>query len=390
MTNLPAIDTAEETRQRVNVELITTRNELIDLADQWNDLLTESQANSIFLTWEWLSTWLEAVYPEAPLLVAAAYDENHQLVGIAPFYVCSMRAMNVVSLKCLRILGECQAGAEYGDLIVHPRCEKAVIEAIATRLLEARNQWDCMYVTSVADWTGGRDRWKQLFAKLNAYEMWQPIEYSAITLPDTHEEYLKSLTGKARRGTARFARRLSEVGTLDYRLCQTQEALPKDLSTLYDLHRCRWQELGQEGSFARRPKLVEFNNKFSPVALERGWLRLYTLDVAGKSAASVYSLMYNGKGYGLQCGFDPAVDGAGRVLWGELIRQTIEEGATEYDFLGGGYKYKRYLGGDSRTGYTIFAGRRSLKTRCVFQLGLWPNGRCIQQGPPETFGCGHD
>ena len=124
--------------------------------------------------------------------------------------------------------------------------------------------------------------------------------------------------------------------------------------------------------------------------MERGWLRLYTLDVAGKPVASVYGCTYNGSGYGLQCGFDPAVDGAGRVLWGDVIRQTIEDGTSEYDFLGGGYKYKRYLGGESRTGYSVFAGRRSLKTRGVFQLGLWPNGRCIKQGAPETFGCGHD
>lgn len=390
MTNVTAIDIAERVGQSVNVELITKRDELEDLADQWNDLLVESQANCIFLTWEWISTWLEAVYPEAPLLVVAAYDVNHQLVGVAPLYRCSMRALNCVPLKCLRVLGECQAGAEYGDLIVHPDCEEPVIEAIASCLMDARDQWDCVFIPSVADWTGGRARWKKLFAKLNAYESWKPVEYSAIALPETHEEYLKSLPGRARRGTARFGRRLSEVGPLDFRLCQSQEALPNDLATLYDLHRCRWLELGQEGSFVRRPKLKSFNDLFSPVALERGWLRLYTLDVAGKPAASVYGFTYNGSGYGLQCGFDPAVDGAGRVLWGDVIRQTIEEGACEYDFLGGGYRYKRYLGGETRTGYSVFAGRRSLKTRGVFQLGLQPNGRCIKQGAPETFGRGHD
>lgn len=380
----------ERTETRLITELITTREELERIADSWNELVSDSEADSIFLTWEWVSTWLEAVYPEAPLLVILVRDADWRLVGIAPFYICSMRALNVMSLNCLRVLGECQTGSEYGDLIVRHGWEESVVEAIASALADAHDCWDCIYLPSVADWTGGRDRWKRLFGKLHAYEMWEPVECSAITLPDTHEEYLNSLSGSARRGTARFGRRLQSLGRVEFHLCKGQEELPGRLRNLYDLHRCRWQELGQEGSFARRPKLVAFNNRFSPLALSRGWLRLYTLDVAGRPAASVFSCLYNGTAYGLQCGFDPAVDGAGRVLWGEVIRETIAEGACEYDFLGGAYKYKRYLGGESRTGYQVFAGRRSLKTKCVFQLGLWPTGRGIRQGAPETFGCGHD
>lgn len=388
--NLPAYSATEMTSRSVTAELITTHEALESLAGGWNDLLVESKANSVFLTWEWVSTWLETVYPDSPLLVVAVYDTDRRLIGIAPFYLCSMRALNVLSLQCLRVLGECQTGAEYADLIIREGWEEPVIEAMASCLMEARNHWDCLYLTSVAEWTGGRDRWMSLLGKLNAYQMWQPGEYLAVALPSTHEDYLQSLTGKARRGNARFGRRLEAMGGVEFRPCREQEELIGQLRDLYDLHRCRWQELGQEGSFARRPKLVEFNDRFAPLALSRGWLRLYALDVAGKPAASVYGCLYNGIGYGLQCGFDPGIDGAGRVLWSEVMRETIAEGAVEYDFLGGAYKYKRYFGGLPRTGYMVFAGRRSLKTRCVFQLGLWPNGRGIQQGPPESLGVGHD
>ena len=64
-----AVRPPAKVNRAVLTEVVTTREELEAVADHWDDLLVESQADSIFLTWEWVSTWLETVYPEAPLLV---------------------------------------------------------------------------------------------------------------------------------------------------------------------------------------------------------------------------------------------------------------------------------------------------------------------------------
>jgi CelD/BcsL family acetyltransferase involved in cellulose biosynthesis len=177
---------------------------------------------------------------------------------------------------------------------------------------------------------------------------------------------------------------------VDLHVCCNEEEIREALTLLYDIHRRRWQRRGQEGSFARRARLVEFNNRFAPLSLSRGWLRLYTLSVAGQPVACLLAHVYNGIAHGLQIAFDPDVDGAGRVLMGEVLRMLIAEGVVEYDFLGGQQKYKRDLGGEFRQAYQTFAARRCLRGRLVSGPGLWPTGRFITQGPPESFGCSHD
>ena len=370
-------------------EVVTTREGLDRMAGDWNELLCESEADTIFLTWEWVSTWLDTVYPDARLFVVAVRDGRHQLIGVAPLYLSSMRAFNLLPFKCLRVLGDSQSGAEYGDLIIREGWGQPAMKAIASCLADARQEWDCLWLSSVAGWTGARDRWAALLERLDANQQWRPLDFTRIPLPDTHSEYLAQLRGKSRRQLGRLGRRLGATGKVEFRQCHEEAELSARLATLYDLHTRRWQSLGQEGSFARRPKLVEFNNQFSSLALSRGWLRLCTLHVADRPVAAVFGVAREDARYGLQTGFDPKVDGAGLLLWGEVMREMIGEGAAEFDFLRGSYDYKRYLGGEPRTGYEVFAGRRSLRNHLVFGLGLWVKGRCMCQGPPESFGCGH-
>ena len=69
----------------MNAELIRDRKGFEALAREWNSLLESSSADSIFLTWEWISSWLDTVHPAADLFVIAIRDGQGSLVGFAPF-----------------------------------------------------------------------------------------------------------------------------------------------------------------------------------------------------------------------------------------------------------------------------------------------------------------
>ena len=144
---------------------------------------------------------------DARLFVVLVHNADHQLIGVGPFYLSSMRALKLLTLKCLRVLGDSQSGAEYGDLIIRDDWEEPAIEAIASCLAEARDEWDCLWLPSVAGWTGARERWMTLFEELGTEQVWKPGDFSFIRLPDTYEKYLEELPGKARRETARLRRR---------------------------------------------------------------------------------------------------------------------------------------------------------------------------------------
>src|SRR5882724_10534270 len=111
----------------MEVSAVTTRTELEALAPEWNALLQASCADTIFLTWEYISAWLDAVAPRAELRVLAVRNGRGELVGIAPFYRRRIRLRSVLTYRCLCVLGDYEGPAEYLDLIVRGDQEEPVL-----------------------------------------------------------------------------------------------------------------------------------------------------------------------------------------------------------------------------------------------------------------------
>src|SRR5438445_11330075 len=126
---------------RMQVSAVTTRTELEAIAPEWNVLLQDSRADTIFLTWEYISSWLDAVAPHAEPLVLVARDESGRLVGIAPFYRRQIRLRGFLTYRCLCTLGDHSSPAEYPDLIVRRDQEESVLAALGAAL-GRRRDWD--------------------------------------------------------------------------------------------------------------------------------------------------------------------------------------------------------------------------------------------------------
>jgi hypothetical protein len=65
----------------------TTPNGFTGLAGEWNHLLKRSRANVFFLTYEWQTTWWEALGAGDLWIVAFRTPDTNELVGIAPLYL---------------------------------------------------------------------------------------------------------------------------------------------------------------------------------------------------------------------------------------------------------------------------------------------------------------
>ena len=137
--------------------------------------------------------------------------------------------------------------------------------------------------------------------------------------------------------------------------------------------------------------MKRFYESFAPIALSRGWLRLYVLKVDGVPQAAQYGYVYNDIYHAVQEGYNPSgFDGIGNVLRNVIVEKCIEEGLHEYDFLGGFTEHKRLWGAEPRQGYAFFVGKRLLKNHLLFSKNIWPTGRFIREGPPANQGCSHD
>lgn len=359
--------------------LIETRGELDQLASEWNTLLRMSAADTIFLTWEWISSWLGTILPDASLMVVAVRDFEQRLIAVAPFYRSRFYLFGRIPYKCLRIFGDSNSGAEYPDIIVKRGLDDIVIPLISRVYTENAEKWDWVWLLNIAGWTGALERLTGTFRSSTIIVKKAPYSFSSIQLPSSWEEFIsllpKGQTSILRRQEQRVIRR----HRLEIQRCCRTEELPSSLDNFFRLHAKRWQVKGQKGSFARWPRMDEFYRDFAPKALKHGWLAFSFLYLDGIPQASQYGYVYNSTYHQLQEGYDPeGLPGLGNVLRVKSMQWCIEHNLREYDFLGHHTHHKALWGSVERWGWRLFLGRRSLKNLPIKFAGIWPSGQFIK------------
>lgn len=362
----------------MKIEILDDWNKVSLLEREWNRLLACSKANTLFLTWEWISAWREAGGETNTPFVICARDSSGKLVGIAPFYVSLLRLSGVVPYRTLRFLADTRTGAEYPDLIVHPTAEQYVTHCLVDALVRSGEEWDCLWMPSVAGWTGAVDRVLQPFQEYGLFSLVRPCEFSCVELPDTMDAYFGSLSTSRQEHFRGDIRRFSKRQHVTIKRCETLDQVPAVLDALFELHYQRWRSRGEEGSFRRKPQLVTFYNQFIPRALANGWLRLFAVQDQGDYGAVQLGYEYDNTFYAIQEGFDPRLKGVGNFLRAHIIEECISAGVKSYDFLGEVTEHKRRWGARMRLGYDVLIGSDKLKNRPLFSAGVWPTGRWLR------------
>jgi CelD/BcsL family acetyltransferase involved in cellulose biosynthesis len=364
----------------VNVSVITSWTELEKLKPDWNDLLFRSRASSIFLTWEWLETWYNVIDRKVDLYVVAVRDDAGKLVGIAPFYRAQLRFMKVIRFRTLRFVADTATGAEYADWITDPEVEDIVCREITENLAARLADWDAIWLPNVAGWTGALERITRPLGAAGLPFHVRSRDFSAIQLAGNLGDYEASVPAKRRQQMRRNSRRVSSIEGVEFVRCTTTNQLQGFLGALFDLHQRRWQTVGLEGAFRRKPVEEAFYREFASVALDRGWLGLFGLTQHGVFKAVQFGYIFGNTYHQLQEGFDPDFEqGAGNALRHHALEACMDDGVRSYDFLGGWTEHKRRWGAELRLGHDVFIGAKKLKSRLLFLREVWPSGRFIEQ-----------
>jgi CelD/BcsL family acetyltransferase involved in cellulose biosynthesis len=306
---------------------------LDELRGEWSAL--GARGDSVFRTWEWASTWYRHLGRGRPLLLHTERGEDGRLRTVLPLYAWQERPLRV-----LRFLGHDQ-GDELGP--VHAPGDDTFAAAALRRTLE-QLPFDVVLAEQLpgdAGWAGrlGARRWR--------------LE-SAPTLRwrDGWDEFLRSRSANFREQVLRRERRLRERYDVALRLVEDADRLDSALDVLFDLHRRRW---GPDSAFAPE----QFHREFARVALDRGWLRLWLLELDGVPAAAWCGFRLGGVESYYQAGRDPRfeADAVGFVLLTHTIRAALDDGMEEYRFLRGGEHYKsRFANADPGLESVVLAG----------------------------------
>jgi CelD/BcsL family acetyltransferase involved in cellulose biosynthesis len=289
--------------------------------DAWDPLASGSL--NVFSSWEWASCWWREFGEGRPLRLTACRDDAGEIVALLPLYLSAGRP-----LRTLRFLGHGPADQ------LGPVCPPELIEFTSRELRSglAERFWD--WDVFIADRLPGDHDWQGMLEG-NRLES----ESSPLMRIDGRgwDEFLASRSSNFREQVRRRERKLAREHDLRFRLT-TAERFEEDFNTLVRLHDAR---LG-DGSSAFEQRLERFHREFAALALERGWLRLWIMEVDSAPVAVWYGFRYGGVESYYNSGRDRDWDRyrVGFVLLAHTMREAFDDGMGEYRMLRGGEEYK--------------------------------------------------
>jgi CelD/BcsL family acetyltransferase involved in cellulose biosynthesis len=303
-------------------------DDLSSIRDDWTRL-AEANGN-VFASWEWNQTWWQHFGGDHRLALATVRDDEDTVVGIVPLYVFGERPLRLV-----RLLGH-----GHGDALGPIVDPEVVAPADALRAALDAEDFDLFIGDFVQADLG--------FAEAIGARVLLGTGYPVLRLNGSWADFVASRGPGFRKRIGKRLRKLEREHGATFRLA-TQATLDADLDALYALHRARF---GNHGAcFFCGPGSEAFHRDFAQVALDRGWLQLWLLDLDGTTVAAEYAFFFGGAFFDYQTGRDPAWDHAsvGAHTESRALRAAFEEDASEFRFLRGDEPYKyRFATDDPR------------------------------------------
>lgn len=321
-----------------------------ELESEWSSLARA--AGNLFGTPEWVRAWQECFGNPNGLRLVSARDDGGRLLGVVPLVVDRRGPLRIARF----------AGHGVGDIlgpVVDPSVPGLARAVLSGSLERSVTDWDVFLGERMRESDGWGSDWGDTVVRAEANPTVHLTDW-----PDW-EAFVRSRSKKLRQQIRHDQRVLAnEHGMIIHRVAADDE-LPPALDRLFRLHALRF---GEQSSFVPR---VAFHRRFAALALDRGWLRLWTMEVDGRAVASRYDFCYGNAYYAYNAGRDPrwARCSVGLVLRAHTMEDAFREGVADYRFLRGNEPYKKRFGTTDDRLVSIARARSWLGRRAI-SLGL--------------------
>ncbi|MBJ6801406.1 GNAT family N-acetyltransferase [Geomonas propionica] len=332
-----------------SITVIDSPPELLSLAPSWSELLSASVSDSVFLTWEWISSWVESCLGANRRLFVLAFQDKGHLVGCAPFYIETGHGM--LPLRTVRFLGGPEGGSDYLDVVCRKGCEREIADRLYDFLMgEGRQAWDLLHLQDIPAESVFLLRFLNRLDEEGKHAELGCKAFCPVTsLKGLRDGWPAAASDGCRKKFVRELAVLEREGGVEH----TVQMVGPSCSELESFFSFYERVSGRSGE-RLRPILQGFRNRRAGNPL-----RVDTLAVDGREIAALLHFDYKNELFlylvAVDKGFNPRIS-AGHLLLGKCILSALEQGYGSYDFLKGDEAYKFHWAA---------GGRRTL------QLRLW-------------------
>lgn len=334
----------------MRIDIIDTHQELLDIRENWEAVYASDPEAQFFLSWTWISRWLDGDRSQW-FVLAAAPDSCSDYVAFFPLRLRTrMRKQGGGFYNEITLAG--RGLSDYSGLITRPECEGQTVSAFSRYLRRAN--WAAL---TLEFFRSSPNRLERLLRSLPAKDF-RRIEIPAvnkrdnvnnlvcpyISLPDSWDAYLAGLGSNTRQKMRRFLRKVDEGQ--EYRITVANaDTIDRDLDILMNFWATKWAQ--RKGDRLRG--LVRVNRSMFRDCFEGGALFLPVVWQGDRPLGALATLVDHEKKAFLffLAGRDETVRTpvpSGVALHAYSLRHAIENGITTYDFLRGNEEYKYMFG----------------------------------------------
>ena len=331
----------------MQIATIRTLSELINLENEWNDLLAISASHVPFLRHEYVIAWWQGLgggeWSHGELYVVTARAEDGRLIGIAPLF----KTDNRDGEAALLLLGSVEI-SDYLDVIARPEDLHAFMEALLEHLVG-----DVSPAINLMDWYNLLESSPTLPALQAAAEksgwsyLQEPLQHCPyITLPGDWETYIGSIDKKQRHEIRRKMRRAEEYYLpVRWYITSNGSLQDQDVDGFLNLMAC-----DPDKAKFLTPAMREQMHLIVKAAAHAGWLQLAFIEVNGEKAAGYlnFDCMNHIWVYNSGMDFRFSELSLGWVLLGHLLEWANENKRQYFDFMRGDERYKYRFGAVDR------------------------------------------
>lgn len=334
----------------------------------WRQVLATSDA-SFFLSWEWLSTWLETlprsekvdlivgyIGPE-PVVAYFLGRRNIKRKGIFRYRLASLNSTGSEYLDELTI--------EYNGVLVSRQLQIDIIQEISSNDVD---DWDelclpglmnslCQEVDFLRD-AGGLDFMVEIERESNSYY----VELEKVR--NAEMNYAGLLSSNRRQQIRRSIREYSKTGEIQMRVATTSGEALAMLDALAELHQQEWMQRGRAGSFSNQ-YFYDFHKLLIKKFFNQGIIQLIHVYTDNVTIGYLYNFIHQNNVLFYQCGFNYMESNHARpglVSHYYAVLMNAERGHGIYDFLAGDSQYKKSLATNNRRMLWVILKKRNFRS----------------------------
>jgi CelD/BcsL family acetyltransferase involved in cellulose biosynthesis len=333
----------------LEVQEIHSRWDFARLENEWNELAKRA---SPFSQHRFLRIWIDNFAPRARLRILLARDHG-ALVGALPL----MEETGFLGLPLRQWVSTANPHSCRFDLLAK---DPLSVSAAFLSYLAVSDGWDVLRINDIPEGGGGWHIQELAKAAQLPVGIWESLRSPYLPLPSAYSTLEQGLHGKFRSNLRRRRRRLAERGEVIVERVTGGPELEARLEEGFELERAGWK--GDRGTaIAQDGATRGFYSELARCAAYAGELSLFFLRLNGRAVAFQYGLLINRRYHLLKPAYDEELSecSPGQLLMEEVLKDCIERGAEEFDFLGPDMPWKRDWTSQVRPHHWLFVFRNN-------------------------------